>query len=406
MSAAAGAPQFGSVTTEEGLRRSARISALMEGENAITDERLADALADAFVAAEEVTGAGVGGQRKDRGGGKTVDAIKNFIYSIGSGSSSVVSVVDNVLGTAINTTAGTMRVLGSVGAAAVVLNHPTMIGNLAKLSAAVLRDATNSTFTSTWGDWGEAIVSIGESVKTLGEGLVEQSVQGPVVPVAVAIAILTWYANKSKKSVTEVLKSSVIGFASKVSGQIDVGTSAYKDEAFHKSIRQLKELAKRSKVPTSGEGAKQQRMAFLSSGIPAASQGPEEGISIVPGTEVAQKGDFKEALNKIAELPESKDPLESSEKAAAFVDALDILASVAAAESPIKVTSSPRRPLKGSTIAARKRLEAEGSRQTRSMTSFAEVAPPPAPSTGKGRRKTRGKKAKRRVTRRKITFAY
>lgn len=448
---AAGQGSLGSVFTDEG-RRSARLlekEELKKGTDAITDDTLAEALADAILGAEEITGKVSGGKR--RGGGKTTEAIKNVVKSILGGAGSVIGVVDSAIGTAINTTAGAVKIVGAVGSAAVVLNHPTMIGNLAKLSAAVLTTGADQAVQSTWGDWGSAILSIKESLGTVLRGIVSQTQQGPVVPVAVAVAILTWYANKTGKSVTDVLKSTSATIASKtarvVTGQVQAAVTAYEEGALHKSLGQLKELAKRSKVRTPGEGAPATTMTSLSSGVSSVQSGPAPGmIRVVPGTATAQKGDFKAALAPIVNLPESNQPLPEEVKDDVFADGLELLAAIAASESPV-VTGPPSPAPPGYPTGS----EGEGKRGERysrereerfaamdkerekekrgldrgnptpsSSSAAGVLAPPPSPassvipkpkSDGGRRNKTRGKKMKRRVTRRKarvqvVKFAY
>lgn len=332
--AAAGAPQ-GSMTTPEGLRRSARIAAreaakaeFMREPNAV-DNDLAYNLADALLAANEITGtAGTGGKKRTlRGGSETVNAIKSLTKGLLGNVKGVVTALDRALGNVISIGIPTVAF---VGTSVAVLNHPTILGNLSQLVALALTKGTETSITSTWGQWGQAVAAVGTALKTLGGSIVVQSLQGPVIPVAIAIAILIWRAKKSGTTLTDVLKGDATFVSSKVAGVIASQIQAFNDakESGDKEevIRQLRELASRAKVPTFGDGALVTTVLATQGGAPAAEPSKlEETVSLVRGT---PKRDYKIALKPLTKggplrVVGVQKPVETPEAAATAVDTMD-----------------------------------------------------------------------------------
>lgn len=161
-----------------------------------------NAVEDAIRAAGE---GGVGGRRK-RGGAfadtETGKGLKAAWGALTSGPMAALGVVDKGLGLVLTNVASIAKVTAGVG----LLNHPTVFGNITQLSAAVVRAAANTGITSTWKQWGDALVSAGYASADVAKLLAEQSVQGPVVPFAIATIVMKWRAEKAGKSVTQLIK--------------------------------------------------------------------------------------------------------------------------------------------------------------------------------------------------------
>ena len=207
----------------------------------------------------------MGGSRK--GGAKILDAIGGLFSGLKGTAGAGAGALDTAAATVVNN----LGTLGAVSGTVAVLNHPTVVGNLAQLFAEVLKQGTNTSITSTYGEWGRALLQLKDAAATVASTVVEQSAQGPVVPVAIAVLITMLRGKNSGRSFAQVLKdvaSALTSVASRaVTGQIQAATDAYGKEAAAKGIRQLKEIAGRIDRPT-GPGAAAMSAA-VSSGAPA-----------------------------------------------------------------------------------------------------------------------------------------
>lgn len=207
----------------------------------------------------------MGGSRK--GGAKILDAIGGLFSGLKGTAGAGAGALDTAAATVVNN----LGTLGAVSGTVAVLNHPTVVGNLAQLFAEVLKQGTNTSITSTYGDWGRALLQLKDAAATVASTVVEQSAQGPVVPVAIAVLITMLRGKNSGRSFAQVLKDDAAALTSvasrAVTGQIQAATDAYGKEAAAKGIRQLKEIAGRIDRPT-GPGVAAMSAA-VSSGAPA-----------------------------------------------------------------------------------------------------------------------------------------
>jgi hypothetical protein len=233
----------------------ARVRAKNEALRAIGEEE--DAMDPAVDTAMEdlvgmLEGASMGGRR--RGGAKVLDALGGLFSGLKGKAGEAGSGLDAAAATVVNN----LGTIGAVGTTVTVLNHPTVVGNLAQVFAEVLKQGTNATITSTWGAWGAALGQLRDAATTVVATIGAQTVQGPVVPVAMAVLVTMIRANKSGRSFAQVLKddaSALTSAASRaVTGQMQAATNAYGKEAAAIGIRQLKEVAGRIDRPM-GPGA-------------------------------------------------------------------------------------------------------------------------------------------------------
>jgi len=191
--------------------------------------------------------------------------------------------------------------LTAAGGTIAVLNHPTVFGNLAQLAAAITTQATNATITSTWGDWLAALRAAGDAGARLATLLASQTLQGPVVPFAVATALMTWRASKSGKTISALIAEDAgaagSGLARLLTSQIQAFTDAYEREGRRLGPDQLRQLAAAIQPPT-GEGAAAMSADARRPGVPAA-RPTEAGIGQVPGSR--RVGDIPAAARAVAE---------------------------------------------------------------------------------------------------------
>lgn len=260
---------------------------------------------DAWTAAEEVAGPGMGGKRKTRGGAKTVEAIKNLVSGVVNDVPGIAGKVDSALAAVINNVRG----IAAVGTSVVILNHPTLIGNLAELSARVLQTGTDASITATWGDWGQAIVGVGRAIGVIGATVASQTVQGPVVPVAIATAIMAWRASqRADKSITNLIKEDAAAVSSVaargVTGQIQefqTGRKIATMEMFASQLKELGEIARTNKAR--GQGAAE--ISGLARNVPLmAVQGTPAGVGQVPGS--ANVGRLSTVARSLADVGEQR----------------------------------------------------------------------------------------------------
>jgi hypothetical protein len=219
-------------------------------------------------------GTSIGGRRRLRGGGPTAEAIGHLFSGLKAKAASVGGTLDAAVATLVNN----LGTVGAVGGTVAVLNHPSVIGNMAQLFAEVLKQGSPAVITSTWSQWSAALGQLASAASTVVETAGAQTAQGPVVPVAIAVLVTMIRGNKSGRSFADVLKDDASALASGaayvVTGQIQAATEAYGKEAAAKGIRQLKELAGRVERPR-GPG-----VVALDTGVPAARGGPA-GIGLV-----------------------------------------------------------------------------------------------------------------------------
>jgi hypothetical protein len=278
-------------------------------------EEVADAMADAIVAAEETMKGEVGGKRKTRGGAETADALKEVVRDIIGRGPVAIGAVDKALGAVIRATPTTLKLGTAVSGVAVALNHPTLFGNLAQLSAQVLKTATDTTIKATWGDWGEAILGVGKAIGVIGTTIASQTVQGPVVPVAIATAIMVWRAGQAGKTVGQIIKDDAEMVAQTVAttalGQVSAFQKGVVEGNMGNLTSQLKELANiakkaaaNAKAGVGGPGVVPLSMSARRTGAPAA-QSTFEGApaALVPGSATAIAGNYEKALTSLTESP-------------------------------------------------------------------------------------------------------
>lgn len=147
----------------------------------------------------------------------------------------------------------------AVVAVGTVLNRPTVYGNLARLAAEVIKTGTNTAITSTWGDWGTALLDIARSIGVVGELAAAQTAQGPVIPVSIATAIMAMRAQKAGISIGELVRRDAAAIQSSVSGAVTSQITAFRQAArsapSEANIRTLKDIARQIKTDVEARAA-------------------------------------------------------------------------------------------------------------------------------------------------------
>jgi hypothetical protein len=154
------------------------------------------------------------------------------------------------------------------------LNKPTFYGNLVRLAGSVLRTGVNTAVTSTWGDWGQFIVDVAGELRLLATTVADQTVQGPVVPFAIATMYIAYLGTRENKTITQVIKErglAVLDAAKNiVTTQTNNFKAAYLAEGARANAATLAAIAKqvKSNAP-SGAGAAVITAEVRSVGAPA-----------------------------------------------------------------------------------------------------------------------------------------
>lgn len=217
----------------------------------------------------------------------------------------------------------------AVAGVVTVLNRPTFYGNIARVSAEVFRTFLNGSVQSTWGDWGNTFLDIGRAAGVVMSTVGEQTIQGPVVPFALATMFVAWDANRQRKTMTQLLSEygSVVTTAATrfTREQVNAFKAALKTEAAVKGARSLKQLARRIERPR-GEGAEQLSAAFASLGAPAMGS-----TGVVPGS---AGPDPASAFRSLASAPPAviAENTEARKAAAALLSLADLVESPASME--------------------------------------------------------------------------
>jgi hypothetical protein len=303
---------------------------LTTGMDAIADPDVADAVADAVVAAEEVESqawesvgmmeeGGKRRKRRTRGGAKTTDAVKEVVSGILASGPGIAGAVDTALATAIRATPTALKVGTAAAGVATVLNHPTLFGNLAQLSAQVLKTAADTGITATWGQWGEAILGVGRAIGVVAGTVATQAAQGPVAPVAIATAIMAWRAGReegaAKNDIAALIRKDAAAVASAVAQGVtsqlqsfETGREIGTREMFASQLKELGEIAKvaaaKAKSGASGEGAAATSSAFGSNIAPAAQPAPASAFrgpyALPPGPALVRGSDTATRIPDVA----------------------------------------------------------------------------------------------------------
>lgn len=282
-------------------------------------------------------------------------------------------------------------VLGVGGGGALALNHPTMFGNLVSIIANILASGTDIAIRSTWGDWGNAVLSVGQGIGILGKAVATQTAQGPVVPFAIASAVVAWAASKRKdKSAAGILGDMARFVSETLPGLVPASNPAI-------TLKELAEIARTNRPD--GEGARalidQVRTELL--GEPAIESGRVPGaVAVVPRSRGVS--DVAAPLRRLAAIA-----------APPGMSASNVARSQAVAREargvagPGSATGEPARPPMGKQTGKRGPEE----RPKEEEDTGAGTGLKKSRSMG-GRRKTRKSKAKRRVTRRLnvVKFVY
>lgn len=239
---------------------------------------------DAAIAGTDAFGS-IGGAKK-RGGSKTLAQLKSIGTKIAAQPVEVVSAID----TGVAAILGNLGSIIGVGGVMTVLNHPTLIGNVAQIAANVADKATNATITATWVGWGTAVSQMISALGTVAGTVAGQTAQGPVVPVAITAAIMQYRAKQpgGAGDIVSQIKQDAKDVAAAVKGQGEKFKEAYAKEAKQAAIARLKEIAAGIERPT-GPGASA-TTAAVKQGAPAVgSEGVKPGFVSSPPSEAVQR---------------------------------------------------------------------------------------------------------------------
>lgn len=394
-----GAPPLGFFTAATGERRSARLNpdeaiAVLQGTAGTGDADVTAALNDVFPS-------GSGGARR-RGGTRTREAVANLLSGMRTGAGGVVDRIDTAVASAIQALPTVLVTGGTVGTVVAALNHPTVFGNLAELSARVFQTGTNETITSTWGDWGAALVQLKDALGTVASTLASQTVQGPVIPAAIATLIMVARARANRRSFTEQIKSDAqragSAAARAATGQLQAFQDAFRAEAAQLGPAQLGRIA-RGIERTSGEGAAAASSATRYGAPAVSSTNP-------PGFGSAGVSGFASPPPRSA-LARLTSPGSSSSSSSAPLIAPSSSASSSAAAAPGRGTK--RKADERAEAPGKRKKDGEGS--DADDEDDAELGGRRRRGKSRKTRKTRGSRKTRRMTRRakKITalkFVY
>lgn len=342
---------------------------------------------DSIPIAVSITGEERSGGRSHRTRGGAVPATVTAIKAELNKLATLGGKVDAAIASAIPTVSSGLGTGALVGTAVVTLNHPTVFGNLTQLVSEVLSTGGDVAITSTWGQWGETLLGMAYSLQKIGLFAARQSVQGPVVPVTIATAIMMARARSQGITLTKLVEKDMMGLSSTVA---DIANDFKKGQtigANEKAVAQLrtlamiaKDAAEKSRAGEAGQGAQAMSTGFSINAAPSA-EGTLAGIGSVPAKKAQN---YKSAAEKAAQMGPK---------------------GTAAAAS-----SAPR---SAASAFLAKRVPRTGVSQTERL----RMAPglPDADgdvgmSGGRRSRTRKGKKGKRRVTRRRPapmpTFAY
>lgn len=315
-------------------------------------------------------------------------------------------------GAAANAILAAPLVLAAGGGGALALNNPTMFGNIAGIVSNILATGSESVILSTWGDWGQAVLEVGNAVGVLGQSAVAQSIRGPIVPFTIAAAALA-YASRNRPDGPVGLIGSMLVFVKNKLPKVLPARPRTDDAS---TLRELAEIAKAN--GPRGAGADAIAATVRALGAPAVRGGPA-GVETVAA---AAERDLKAALDRIARRPVGVDT--GARSRAASVRAGEEAAAAAAAEAAAarargaagsgeigdrdQVMAAPAAPAALPPAPMGRQLGKRG-REDEEEDTGAGTGMKKARSLG-GRRKTKKSKTKRRVTRRKapapIKFVY
>jgi hypothetical protein len=207
----------------------------------------------------------------------------------------------------------------AVGATGLVaVNNPAMLAQLAEVVAVSLSEIANIAVTSTYSDWGRAIVSIGRGIGVISTTGALQAGQGPVVPFAIATAIMTWRAQRQNRTLFEQIRADATGVGSAAAAAASsVASSAMRAVRPDPmaALFEITERARRINVPGAGAEALKDLVRTELRGLPAARGGPA-GTSLVPASAPRDPG---APLRERARSPFRFDPGARSREASAAV---------------------------------------------------------------------------------------
>jgi hypothetical protein len=382
----------------------------------VTDPVVKKALEDALKAAASVTGgrrrgAGKNSRKAPAGDGGPPSPLAAARAVSGDAVNNPSGLAEKV-STAIKAVTGTAAV-GAVGLVAV--NRPDMLAQLAEVIAVSLSEIANLAVMSTYSDWGKAIVSIGRGIGVISQTGALQAGQGPVVPFAIATAIMTWRARANKKKdLFAQIQADAEGATTAVKSAASAVASAAAKAVRPDPMAALFEITERARQikPPGGAGADELKALVKRElgGEPAVESGAAAGLSAV--------------------VPASRGPPR---------DPGAPLKAIAALAAPPRMGEVTRRGTAAITAEARARADLArrfpGSATGETLDDEEMAAPasavlPPGPKPGDkrgredngagtglkkprslgGRRMTKKSKPKRRVTRRKapsvVKFVY
>jgi hypothetical protein len=371
----------------------------------VKDPVVKQALEDALKAAASVTG----GRRRGAGRGSRkapppgdVDPTEAAKAVSGEAVAKPDKLAEKV-STAIKAATG-IAAVGGVGLVAV--NRPDLLAQLAEVIAVSLSEMTNLAVMSTWSDWGKAIVGIGRGIGVISKTGVLQAGQGPVVPFAIATAIMTWRAHSNNKTFLEQMTADAKGATSTVKSAASAVASAAAKAVRPDPMAALFEITERARQikPPSGAGADELKALVKRElgGEPAVESGAAAGLSAV--------------------VPASRGPPRAPG---------DPLKAIAALAAPEDMGAATRRASEAIAAEARARADLArrfpGSATGETLDDPASAVLPPGPKPGDkrgpedngagtglkkprrrgGRHMTKKSKPKRRVTRRAVVkFVY
>jgi hypothetical protein len=366
----------------------------------VPDPEVKKALEDALKAAAVTGGRRGGGKTRKEVLAAAKDVSKDALTEKGN------EALKGKVNTAVYAVTGTAAA-GAVGMVAV--NRPDLLAQLAEVIAVSLSEIVNLGLTSTYSDWGKAILIIGRGIGVISQTGALQAGQGPVVPFAIATAIMTWRAQSQGKTFMQQMKDDVESGKGAVKAAATAVASAAVKAATPDPMEALFELTERARqIKVAGAGAADLR-ALVKSGLRgevAVESGAAEGLSAVVPSSRGPPRDPSAPLKAIAALAAPPRMGEVTRRGSEAITA-EVRARAAAGEGAVVVPSPvlPPGPKPG---------------DKRKLDDGAGVFPPGAkrPDVGEsdtegGRRRrhmTKKRKSKRRVTRRKapsmVKFVY
>jgi hypothetical protein len=370
-------PGYGSYTTPEGVRRSARIKALNTAiDNRNAEEVVEITLQDGLDAAGFVEDSG-GSRQRMRGGmlPKTNEAIAELHAKVLTAEGDFKAGVDEKIAAIIKAIPSSIPKVATGALVTGLVKYPTVFANIVKVVADVVPIPTGANWTA----YTEAGSTIASAFTGLFGKAVSATIAGPLVPVLIGLYI------QKRRAGDRGLKAQFIQDAEYVKSKASNLATA-QAAAFEKAWKETRDVQGPADLKVIASKLKMERTPGVS------------GITGVGPTDPAIEGLLKPTGDPFREPGKPIETLSGKKRSrtAALGDTTQASKVQKTGEGAIGSTSVV--PSGDASVMEDSVLPSSSASTSSSSAS--------SPGTGGRRRKTRGKKMRRRVTRRIRRFAY